>query len=318
MGVATCLILICHSASWCKDLPLLIRKIFTLGYIGVDIFLLLSGIGLYYSWTQYKSNAKNYLLSWYYKRYKRILIPYLIIAIPIYTILCWIENQDLLTFISNVSTLSYWTSHQGAWYIAMLIPLYLFTPFFISVLTSKHNIIWLIILILCCYGLALISLIYSFIGKATLLNISFIIYRLPSYFLGIFSGPYIKQNILLSRKLVVSIVCFCLCLCIFMYAMNLPFEMFAAILLVISICFLLSKKNIVTNFVTKISISLGKISLESYLFNIFLPLILVKMNWDHLYPGINKGNYLMYGIVVLGGLGLSCLIGKLYTNKKKI
>ena len=44
---------------------------------GVDIFLLLSGLGLYYSW---KRNSD--LMAFYRKRFARILIPYFIVAIP--------------------------------------------------------------------------------------------------------------------------------------------------------------------------------------------------------------------------------------------
>ena len=44
---------------------------------GVDMFLLLSGIGLYFSWKK-RPEAKRF----YIKRYTRILIPYFIVAIP--------------------------------------------------------------------------------------------------------------------------------------------------------------------------------------------------------------------------------------------
>lgn len=29
----------------------------------------------------------------------------------------------------NITTLSYWTDHGSAWYVVMLLPLYLITPF---------------------------------------------------------------------------------------------------------------------------------------------------------------------------------------------
>ncbi len=57
-------------------------------------------------------------------------VPYLVLAVPFYfasDIL--VANQgDWGLFVLDVSTLSYWLLHWGAWYVAMLVPLYLFGP----------------------------------------------------------------------------------------------------------------------------------------------------------------------------------------------
>ena len=49
MGVATIMILCCHASVWCTGLPSIIRSFLVLGNLGVDIFLFLSGYGLYLS-----------------------------------------------------------------------------------------------------------------------------------------------------------------------------------------------------------------------------------------------------------------------------
>ena len=64
---------------------------------------------------------------WYIRRYKRILVPYFIIA-GIGNILAVMGGRTIAEAVLNISTISYWLEHKGAWYIAMLIPLYAITP----------------------------------------------------------------------------------------------------------------------------------------------------------------------------------------------
>ena len=51
------------------------------GFLYKEIFVFLSGMGLYYSFSK-DSNVKKF----YIKRYKRILIPYVIVAIAFWGI----------------------------------------------------------------------------------------------------------------------------------------------------------------------------------------------------------------------------------------
>lgn len=64
---------------------------------------------------------------WYIRRYKRILVPYFIIA-DIGNILAVMGGRTIAEAVLNISTISYWLEHKGAWYIAMLVPLYAITP----------------------------------------------------------------------------------------------------------------------------------------------------------------------------------------------
>lgn len=56
---------------------------------------------------------------------------------------------------------------------------------------------------------------------------------------------------------------------------------------------------------------LGSISLESYLTNTLLPGWINRIPWHLLPVDINYGNYLSYGIVILGGLAWAWLIHRL-------
>lgn len=78
MGIATLLVIFGHSVGNGVAMPRWMESLCGLSSVGVDIFLLVSGLGLWYSLTSL--NGK-YSRGWYLRRYKRILIPYLIIMV---------------------------------------------------------------------------------------------------------------------------------------------------------------------------------------------------------------------------------------------
>lgn len=126
MGIATLGILLVHS----KDIIILPRIIWVLsgyGGIGVYIFVFLSSIGLYNS---LKSRGGYKKSEFYTRRFQRVFVPYLLIAATWYGIKYLLIQQDAEGFFYELSTLSFWIDHQGAWYVAMLVPVYLIFPLF--------------------------------------------------------------------------------------------------------------------------------------------------------------------------------------------
>lgn len=88
---------------------------------------------------------------WYYKRYKRILIPYLVI-IGLITVLEILRGEPVVTSILNMSTINYWLNHRGAWFIAMLIPLYAITPlhYLVCNRVKSATIYNMVVILFCC------------------------------------------------------------------------------------------------------------------------------------------------------------------------
>lgn len=127
MGIATLLVIFGHSVGNGVAMPRWMESLCGLSSVGVDIFLLVSGLGLWYSLTSLNGNNFERVNIWYLRRYKRILIPYLII-IGFQKVLSVLHGMPLLQALFELSTLSYWVNHQGAWFIAMLIPVYALTP----------------------------------------------------------------------------------------------------------------------------------------------------------------------------------------------
>lgn len=85
MGFATVCILLCHAKLHSVIMLDILLKIMALGQDGVQIFLFLSGIGIYFSISSLQNNIN--LWAWYKKRFLRLFLSYLIIYTPISVIL---------------------------------------------------------------------------------------------------------------------------------------------------------------------------------------------------------------------------------------
>ena len=117
MGIAAILILICHAPGNSVMIPSFLAKLFSYGNVGVDMFLLLSGVGLFYS---LEKSSKS-LLYWYSKRFIRIFVPYWIITIPYLLYKVYFMGYGIGDVVLNMLTLSYWLSGNGDWYISLII-----------------------------------------------------------------------------------------------------------------------------------------------------------------------------------------------------
>lgn len=125
MGMAILLIMASHLLAVCKELTFF--WIFYPGFIGVDIFLFLSGYGLCRSW---ENNGSG---TFYRRRLQRILPMFLCfqIFVSAYQYFC---DGELTVWDAacNISTLSFW--HLGGltaeWYLSFLLYLYLLFPLF--------------------------------------------------------------------------------------------------------------------------------------------------------------------------------------------
>lgn len=141
MGTAILLIMLYHSK---VVLPTvfpyyIVAAILEFGYGGVDIFLFLSGFGIYRTLSR-----KQDLLYYYKRRIKRILPAY-IPALVVWAILI-LPEVDVVTWpsamLSNLTGIAFWIQHpiRFNWYILALPSFYLSAPVFMWLLkTKKHG-----------------------------------------------------------------------------------------------------------------------------------------------------------------------------------
>jgi len=299
MGIATLMIIVCHAPASGVKMPIYLTKIFGLGNYGVDIFLFLSGIGCYYS----LSKAPE-LKKYFKKRYLRIGVPYVLIILPFILFYLLIGEYTLLDAFLSFTTLDYWIEHKGAWFIALLLPLYLSSPLLFKVNSGKRTLGILISMIICIIGLCAINT-----DNMICDNIQFALQRVPSYLIGMAIGKYCKEGYSVKNgKLVCfllgGVILFCLC-----HVINK--SIFVGWLLVpLEILILIKMINLYPSIYCKLK-KIGNISLESYLLNIsfnHLLCLFIPSNNNHF---IFYGRYLEYSMVVIGGFMIAPIVNRI-------
>ena len=154
------------------------------GFAGVDIFMLVSGLGLFYS-----LEKNSHIIPFYRKRFLRIFPTYYFLGI-FASILLYHDNA--ITYLFRYTTIGFWTGGvYGEWYIPSIVFLYLLTPFIKKLFDQR---LFLIIIIICslCLITSYIIVANNYIYKGE--PHFFLLYRIPSFLFGMACAYWIKHN----------------------------------------------------------------------------------------------------------------------------
>ena len=315
MGISALLILICHSVAYIS-MPNFMKYTLSLGNIGVDLFLFISGMGLWYSLEKFNSNNRGSawggILYWYKDRYKKLFVPYLLtIFVSIILQYCFgtIHFNGLIDFILYISTLRFYTSHSAPWFIAAIIPLYFFAPLFFNLL--KRNV-WLFAsaLIIIFYAIHFFPSSYFPESFADIWdNIQFVSIRATCFVLGMSMGQLVKSSKTIPIWLLITL--FIIGIVTIYFTKHLVYSYFFFTLpLICSLSFLM---ELSCDIIRKVMSFMGKISLESYIFNGAIPGIVISLFTMLNLPVFN--NILPYLLACVIGIVLSYLF---YSISKRI
>lgn len=277
MGVATILIIIFH---FTED-----RDIYNYGYFGfidfyktyigscgVDIFLMLSGLGLYYSWKK-NSNYKEFIS----KRLIKILIPYLIVSIPAYIIRnLVITNIGFIECIKDLLFISLFEyGRNWYWYIFFILVLYVIFPYLYEMIESDKKTIDNEKTILNIFTfITVISMCLFYYANPIFGNINIMLLRVPIFVFGIYLGKLSYNKTKIESKWIFLL--FLAIGFIFLRKFNkLMIIRYALGSIGLIICVItiqlfekLEKKKIELKIVKKILEFFGKYSLEIYLVHV--------------------------------------------------
>lgn len=277
MGIAIVWIMLFH-LPFHPNIPI-IKQIMFLGYGGVDIFLFLSGFGLYYSLSR-----KNVVLSQYYKkRFIRIFPEFWFCLLVIFLLHRNFDFHSICSLLYRATTIGYWIPNTPftLWYISCIVLFYAIFPFYFK-LFSKFGLnvsLWFIVsglLLTIIYGLVMV-LFFDNENKGHLLILT--ISRIPIFFIGAVVGYFTKEkmfrkyrsmNMIILIFLLLSIVAiitlpylwknyqayFWTCSLFFI-----PFIFITPSLCIIIVSIIDKMPNIISNIFTKA----GSISLELYI-----------------------------------------------------
>lgn len=152
------------------------------GFAGVEIFMFVSGLGLYYSLAKGPS-----LPAFYLKRFRRIFPTYYFVGIFASLLLF---GDTLPLYLFRYTTIGFWTGGPFfEWYIPSIVALYIAAPFVKRLITTRGQ--WLLLL-LCVVVLA--SAYFAASDQTFSREHFFFYYRLPAFVGGMYCGKFIKQQ----------------------------------------------------------------------------------------------------------------------------
>src|SRR5574344_883135 len=184
MGIAMLFIILFHVSLPRSDMFFGLRRI---GNIGVDMFLFLSGVGLWFSWMRNPS-----VRHFFTRRYLRIYPVWLVIACSFY-IPEYINGQRGLTDTIGqiIINWDFWLYDDlEFWYIPATMMLYIFAPPYME-LIKRHPIYrWLpVAMIMWCIVVQWVTPIHNGVG-----HLEIFWSRVPIFFIGINCGDAVRQK----------------------------------------------------------------------------------------------------------------------------
>lgn len=162
-----------------------LTNILGLGNMGVDVFMFISGVCLSLSANRSNYNETGWKV-YFQKRLSRVLIPYLLIAIPYYTWHSLVEYKGVDKFvkiIKDVTSYSFWTKGtQTTWFVFAILVFYLLFPIIYNISKNgKPGVQIIMILIMC--GFAVLTAYVPGLKNSTICWA-----RLPVFAIGVIIG----------------------------------------------------------------------------------------------------------------------------------
>jgi len=181
-----------------------------LGNVGVDMFLFLSGIGLWFAWGKSQS-LKHY----FRRRYSRVYPTWLFVAAAFYI---WQYpfhrySRDAVDLCGDILiNWDFWLHDELTfWYIPAIMLLYSVAPLYLIAIRRNRDFAWLpVAMVLWCCAVQWVSPIHEAVG-----HIEIFWSRVPIFFIGINCGALVAEGRRLRRSttgllLFVAVVSFAL------------------------------------------------------------------------------------------------------------
>lgn len=200
MGVSMMLVVLFHSGFELSAVPIL-SLLKQWGDIGVDMFLLMSGMGIYHS-----LNKKPDTAAYIRNRFRRILPAHLIVCG------CWfffldivLYREGILTFLMDVTSLNFWINGRlTTWYLSSLLVMQVLTPMYIKIWKKHPRLDW--------FSIPVAYLLCGVITYTPVLNSALehlLVYRIPAYLVGLSIGKKIceqRSEISVSAPVVICVL----------------------------------------------------------------------------------------------------------------
>lgn len=194
MGIA-CLWVILHHFQ--GDIPFFpLKRLSVYGNAGVDIFLFISGIGLFFSFQK-----KQSLASFYKKRLVRLLLPYIFICVPFFVWRSLYLGQGNLWL--DITQLSFPLSRMiTTWYVPAILSFYLFFPLVYKLQNNKKVGNRNILVIFFSVAYLIVLLVLKNVFPVFYENVEIALTRFVIFFIGCYFGKMVYEKKPLSVEYV--------------------------------------------------------------------------------------------------------------------
>lgn len=282
MGLAMIFIVLFHAPLSQSDAFFGLRRC---GNVGVDMFLLLSGVGLWFAWTKQPE-----MLHFYRRRLLRLLPTWFLVAAVFYVPKLWDASFTwgrLFHTVGQVTVnIGFWQKGELTfWYVPAIMLLYVLAPFYMRLTTKHEEWRWLPVLLMTwCVAVEWVVPL-----RHTFWHLEILWSRMPIFFIGINLGAWVKSSrpvTSASKQLAWITLVLTAALCIYLeQARHGRFPLFAErmvyIPLTISLCLVLCQLlQRAPRWLLRASAFVGGLSLEIYL--IHAQFILVPLTRHHL------------------------------------
>lgn len=155
------------------------------GNMGVDIFLLLSGVSLYFAM---KKNPDQTLNQFYRRRFSKIFRIYLTVCVPFFLFMFLTGNYSIGTFIKQVFFMSKGVS--SFWFILVITICYAIYPFLFRLIdTNQKKKIYFLTII---YSLLLV--LFMILNEPAYRYYEILLSRIPVFLLGSTLGNLVYED----------------------------------------------------------------------------------------------------------------------------
>ena len=149
------------------------------GSVGVDIFIILSGFGLYYSLSR-----REKLSAFYRKRVYRVVLPYLVCGLVYWIIMdFFFFHETFAKFLLDYTLITFWISEASTfWYISFICLLYILSPFVFWLVNDRRRYLFALI---CAFSMTILCYRFAY---GVFDNIEMALQRVPYFLIGMWLG----------------------------------------------------------------------------------------------------------------------------------
>lgn len=222
MGFATLWVVFFHSpirvpSSWPQFLYQPIDIFRVLGYGGVDLFILVSGIGIY------QSLSKNSPATYIKNRFKRIypiwcVYVLMVIVLGALVFHSYLTGREILGYFTLFGHWSPALKHQGNWYVYTIMLFYILAPipFFLLRDSKRKTLTCTVLVAIALLGSTAFFSTNAFVTKHLLIAFT----RLPLFIIGMYFSAALKDKVMKKSHWLICIVVFLLGVALMVYVLK--------------------------------------------------------------------------------------------------